>query len=151
MKITDVDYKYFVRYSSMFYSNMGNYYDSGASKLIPMLSIQKFEEILKTSNKWEEIKYIWDCIKETLYDNLPNKNKDEIKRINRNYFYLGDIKEDQVKTVDKFLSEHNINPINTRLMKISNKLVYLVSCIKKSNIEWEGTNIVGHYGISYLE
>ena len=68
------------------------------------------------------------------------------KNMKRNYFYLGDIKEEQVQTVDKFLNKNNINTINTRLMKLSNKLVYLVSSVKKTNIEWEGTNIIGHYG-----
>jgi glycerol-3-phosphate cytidylyltransferase-like family protein len=126
---------------------MGNYYDNGSSKLIPSISLQKFEDILKTSNKFIEIKYIWDCVKEIIYDNSNNKNKDDLKRINRNYFYLGDIKEEQAQTVDKFLTQHNINPINTRLMKISNKLVYLVSSTTKNNKEWEGTNIVGHFGI----
>jgi len=151
MKVTDVDYRYFLRYTSNFYSNMGNYFDEGYSKLIPNLPIQKFEEILKTSHKFEEIKYIWDCVKEIVYDNSNEKNKDKedlmSKMIHRNNFYLGDIKEEQVQVVDKFLQQHNINPINTRLMKISNKLVYLVASTKKTNIEWEGTNIVGHYGI----
>jgi glycerol-3-phosphate cytidylyltransferase-like family protein len=147
MKITDVDYKYFMRYASLFYSNMGNIFDGGASKMIPSIPSKKFEEMLKTSNKFEEIKYIWDCVKEIIYDTSYNKSKDSLKRVNRNYFYLGDIKEEQASTVDNFLIQHDINPIYTRLMKISNKLVYLVSSTKKTNIEWEGTNIVGHYGI----
>jgi repressor of nif and glnA expression len=92
MKITDVDYKYFIRYASWFYSNMGNVFDNGNSKMIPALNSSKFQEILKTSSKFEEIKYIWDCIKETLYDTSYNKNKHGLKRVNRNYFYLGDIK-----------------------------------------------------------
>jgi len=139
MKITDVDYQYFMRYSSLFYSNMGNYLDND-SKVVPNLTIQKFEDILKTSNKFEEIKYIWECVRELIFD------KDSSQMNNKNSFYLGGIKKEQILTVDKFLHQHGINPINTRLIKSSNKLVYLVASTKKTNIEWEGTNIVGHYG-----
>jgi dipeptidyl-peptidase-3 len=127
---------------------MGNYSSFGNQKFIPELECEKFEEILKCSSSYQEINYIWDCIKDIVYDNSSNFKTINLNEKNgKNSYYLGDIKEEDIKMIDKFLLEKNIEVLNTRLMKIShNKLCYLVASVDEKVQEWENSNIIGYYG-----
>lgn len=127
---------------------MGNYSSFGNTKFIPELECSKFEEILKCSNNYNEINYIWDCIKDIVYDNSTNfKTINLNEKQGKNNYYLGDIREEDIKIVDKFLQEKNIEVQNTRLMKINpNKFCYLVASCDERIEEWENSNIIGYYG-----
>jgi dipeptidyl-peptidase-3 len=131
---------------------MGNYSSFGNTKFIPELECYKFEEILKCSNNFSEINYIWDCIKDIVYDNSLNfKTINLNERQGKNNYYLGDIREEDIKLVDKFLLEKNIEVLNTRLMKINpNKFCYLVASCEERIEEWENSNIIGYYGNLFL-
>lgn len=128
---------------------MGNYSSYGNTKFVPEIEQDKFEDILKCSSNWSEIKYIWDCIKDIVYDDsLDFKTINLSEKHGKNSYYLGDIKEDDIKLIDKFLQSKNIEVLNTRLMKISpNKFCYLVASIEERQEEWEGSNIIGYYGM----
>jgi dipeptidyl-peptidase-3 len=130
---------------------MGNYSSFGNTKFVPQLKSEKFEEILKCSSSYSEINYIWTCIKDLVYDdtsafqtiNLTEKN-------GKNYYYLGDMKEEDIKTVDKFLLGKNIEVLNTRLLMINqSKYAYLVASVDERIEEWEKPSIIGYYGIYY--
>ncbi len=106
-----------------------------------------FEEILKCSTTFSEIQYVWDCIKEIVYDNSDQSNNINLKeKGGANYYYIGDIKEEKIKQIDNFLIEKKISPLNTRLLKLnSNQYAYLVGCIENKLEKWEDPNIIGYY------
>ncbi len=147
-----MDYKKFIVYAAKFYSNMGNYSSFGNTKFVPELEIEKFEDILKCSPNWADIKYIWDCVKDIIYDNSSNyKTINLNEKGGKNSYYLGDIKEEDIKTIDKFLQSKGIEVLNTRLMKITPfKFCYLVGSVEERLEEWEGSNIIGYYGKNLL-
>ena len=133
----------------MFYSNMGNYFSCGKNKFIPQLSIEKFEEILKSSPCYKEINYIWECIKNIVYDeSLEFKTINLNEKKGKNSYYLGEIKLENIIEIDTFLKDHNIELQNTRLMMINpNKFCYLVASIDERIEDLENDNkILGYYG-----
>jgi dipeptidyl-peptidase-3 len=127
---------------------MGNYTSFGNTKFIPELEIDKFEEILKCSEKYNEISYYWECIKGVVYDNSASYKTINLTENNgKNSYYLGGIKQEDIKHVDEFLAGKDIETLNTRLMMISpNKFAYLVASIDERIEEWEESNIIGYYG-----
>ena len=131
---------------------MGNYSSFGNTKFVPEIDQERFEDILKCSTNWSEIKYVWDCIKDIVYDDSSDfRTINLVEKKGKNSYYLGDIREDDIKTIDKFLQSKNIEVLNTRLMKICpNKFCYLVSSVEERQEEWEGSNIIGYYGIIKL-
>ncbi len=132
---------------------MGNYSSFGNTKFVPELEIEKFEDILQCSPNWSEIQYIWDCIKDIVYDDsLSFKTINLNEKNGKNSYYLGDIKEEDIKNVDRFLQTKNIDLLNTRLMKISpTKFCYLVASVDEKQEEWENSNIIGYYGKENLK
>lgn len=139
----------FIKYAAQFYSNFGNYNLYDRKKFVPELLQEKFEEILKSSTCFAEVKYIWDCIKDIVFD-----ESEEFKTISlsenkgKNCFYLGEIKLESIKEIDAFLLSKNKDLKNTRLMMINpNKFCYLVSSVDE-RIEDLGENnrIIGYYG-----
>lgn len=127
---------------------MGNYSSFGNTKFIPELHCEKFEEILKCSPNYNDINYIWTCIKDIVYDDtISYKTINLSEKNGKNYYYLGDIKEEDIKTVDKFLQHKGIDLLNTRLLMINHsKFAYLVASVDEKIEEWEKSNIIGYYG-----
>jgi dipeptidyl-peptidase-3 len=127
---------------------MGNYSSHDGCKFIPELDCDKLEEILKCSDKIDEIRYIWDCIKGVVYDNSSHYKTIKLKENNGiNSYYLGDIKEEDIKTIDSFLIQNGVDVLNTRLMMVNqNKLAYLVASIDNSTQELNDQGLIGHYG-----
>lgn len=127
---------------------MGNYAHFGNLKFVPELELEKFEEILKCSSNFNEISYVWDCIKDIVYDNSINFKTINLQEKNgKNSYYLGDIKEENIRAIDKFLLSKGIELLNTRLMMINqNKFCYLVASVEEKMEEWENSNVIGYYG-----
>ncbi len=143
-----MEYKQFIQYSTKFYSNSGNYSHFGNLKFVPELDQEKFEEILKCSSNFSEISYIWNCIKDIVYDNSINFRTINLNEKNgKNSYYLGDIKEENIRIIDKFLLSKGIELLNTRLLMINqNKFCYLVASVDERIEEWENSNVIGYYG-----
>jgi len=137
-----------MQYSAKFYSNLGNYSFFGNTKFIPELDSEKFEDILQSSSSYNEIKYIWDCIKDIVYDNsVKSKMINLNEKYGKNSYYLGDLKEENIKIIDKFILSKGIETLNTRLMKINqSRFCYLVASVDEKYEEWEDSNIFGYYG-----
>lgn len=128
---------------------MGNYDSFGNKKFFPELDIETFEEILKTSSAYNDFHYTWNCIKYTVYDDSPSCLMINLPENNgKNYYYMGDIKLEDIKKVDDFLMEKEISLLNTRLIKLSqNKFAYLVASVDQRTEVWEeNTTVVGYYG-----
>ena len=59
------------------------------------------EEILRVSSTFNEIKDVWDCVKDVVYDSSEQSNNINLKEKGGiNYYYLGDIKEEKIKQID---------------------------------------------------
>lgn len=145
--ITDVDYKYFITYAAKFYANMGNYLSYGYKKFIPDLDPDKFEQILQSSSTYDEINYTWKCIRDIIYDDSSSINTINLEeKGGKNSYYLGGIKEEQIKIVDNILSTKGISFLNTRLLMINpNKFVCLISSINEKKEELS-ENVIAYYG-----
>jgi dipeptidyl-peptidase-3 len=139
----------FIRYAAQFYSNFGNYSSYGKSKIVPELSQEKFEEILQSSTCFADVKYIWDCVKDIVYDeSLEYKTINLIENKGKNSFYLGEIKIENILEIDNFLKDNDTDLCNTRLVMINpHKFCYLVASVEE-RIEDLGENnrIIGYYG-----
>ena len=148
VQISQTQYKQFIAYAGAFYGNVSNYHSFGHRKFVPELDCAVFEEILSCSPTFNEIKYIWDCIKDIVYDNSESSNNINLKeKGGMNYYYLGDIKEEQIKQIDSFLLQKKISPLNTRLIKLAqSKYAYLVGSVEHKLEKWDDdSNIVGYY------
>lgn len=145
--ITDEDLKQFIEFVGKFYSNSGNYESFGKRKIMPELPIEKFEDILKTSPTYKEIEELWNKIKKTFYDNsAPFSTINLEEKGGKNSYYLGGISEEEIKMVDKFLQEKNIDPLNTRLLKVKgDKYVVLIGSIDTKTEQWTD-KITAYYG-----
>jgi len=71
-----------------------------------------------------------------------------IENKGKNSFYLGEIKLENIKEIDKFLKEHNKDLRNTRLIMINpSKFCYLVASVVERFEDLENNNkILGYYG-----
>ena len=151
--ITDVNYNYFIRYVAYFYSNFGNY-SSAKNKIIPRLSLNDFEKILKVSSSFKEISPIWDIIKYIIYDNAENVIHINLEENNgKNCYYLGWITKDKIKKTDEILKKNNYSLLNTRLLMLSSsKIVSLIGSIEEKQINLDDENIIlfGEYS-SFLK
>ena len=102
---------------------------------------------MRCSSTFSEIQYIWDCVKDIVYDNSEQSNNINLKEKGGiNYYYLGDIKEDKIKQIDNFLIDKKISPLNTRLLKLNtNQYAYLVGSIEHKLEKWDDPNVIGYY------
>lgn len=151
--ISDVNYNYFIRYVAYFYSNFGNY-TSSKNKIIPDLSLNDFEEILKLSPSFKDISPIWDIIKYIIYDNTENVIHINLEENNgKNCYYLGWITKDKIIKTDEILKKNNYSLLNTRLLMLnSSKIVSLIGSIEEKQINLDEENILlfGEYS-SFLK
>lgn len=110
---------------------------------------EKFEEILQSSTCYNEIKYIWDCVKDIVYeDSLEYKTINLTEKKGKNSYYLSEIKVENIVEIDEFLKKNEIEIRNTRLMMINlNKFCYLVASVEEriENLD-ENNRILGYYG-----
>jgi hypothetical protein len=88
-------------------------------------------------------------VKDIVYDDSINFKTINLNEKNgKNSYYLGDIKHEDIKTIDKYLMAKGIETLNTRLMMISpNKFCYLVASAEERIEECELPNLFGYYGI----
>jgi len=152
--ISDVNYTKFIRYAANFYSNFGNYTTQFRKKFIPTLSLEDFENILQLSDNFNDIKSIWEIVKYIIYDNTENvMNINLEERNGKNCFYLGGIKEDQIRKADEILENNNISLQNTRLFMLnSSKIVALIGSVeeKQETLNDEIILLYGEYS-SFLK
>ena len=131
--VTDINYTNFIRYAANFYSNFGNYTTQLRKKFFPELKLQDFDNILKLSTKYNDIKSIWEIVKYIIYDNTENVMNINLEEKNgKNCFYFGGIKEDQIRKTDEILKKNDISLLNTRLFMLnSSKIVALIGSIEE--------------------
>ena len=152
--ISQNDYDLFIFYVVNFYSYYGNYYSFGHSKVMPKLSIDKFELILKQSSKYESFSEIWNTIKNLIYKPsmlLPKTSSKYTSEDIVGTYYLNGITLDEIKKIDNILIKKNISLVNTRLQKVDeNKYEILIGSIEekeeKLTVAYENISITLKYG-----
>nr|CAD7197457.1 unnamed protein product [Timema douglasi] len=112
----------FLVYSSVFFSNSGNYKGFGDTKFVPNLPVDQLEVLLKTSKAWnsepEALQSLWDRVKGPLYS-LSEREK-QLSYPDKGitcYLSKNCTKEDTV-LVNDFLKSKGLEAYNTRLFKI---------------------------------
>ena len=144
--ISDVNYNEFIKYAAYFYSNFGNYTPQ-KNKIIPNLLREEFENILKISSAYNEIKSIWEIISYIIYDNGENVIHINLEENNgKNIYYFGAYSKEKIKKTDEVLKKNNYSLLNTRLYMINqSKTVTLFGSINDNQINLDNENIL-YYG-----
>ena len=148
-KIEPVLYKKFLEYAAKFYSNFGNY-TVKKEKFVPDLktkteneSILIFENILKTSNKFDDFKLIWDTIKYLIFNKNDDSRKIDLEEnYGKNGYYLGSITKEKIDATDKLLLSKDYSLLNTRLFYYNEKVVTLVSSVDETQLDLDDKNIL---------
>lgn len=140
----------FFEYAATVYDNAGNYRSFGYDKIYCEVPKETFEKIIRLSCCPQTIK-IFEEIGDIIYDKSElTKTINLTEKGGVNAYYLGGIKEEEIKKVDSFLSSINISHLNTRLIKFKNNddiecLAYLVGSVDNKVID-HGNNIYGVQG-----
>ena len=153
-KITPDMINKFLEYAAKFYSNFGNY-TLKKKKFFPEFNQSEvhsqtiFENILKTSTRFEEFSSIWQIIKCIIFDKSENViNIDLEEKEGKNCYYLGGIKKEQIQSTDGLLLSKNISLLNTRLFYYNSQIITLIGSIteKQENLDEDNKDIVLLYG-----
>lgn len=148
-KTSEKDADEFLEYAATIYDNAGMYRSFGFDKIYCEVSQENFEKILKLSND-ESVIEIYTKLADSIFDRSEStKSINLYEKGGVTAYYLGGIKEEEIKKVDEFLAGKNISPLNTRLIKFSNNdkdlYAYLVGSIDNKIID-NGNGIFGVYG-----
>ena len=143
----------FLEYAAKFYSNFGNY-TIKKKKFFPEFnkseqeSQQIFENILKTSSKYEEFSSIWQIIKCIIFDKSDNViNIDLEEKEGKNCYYLGGIKKEQIRATDDLLLDKKMSLLNTRLFYYNSQVITLIGSVneKQENIDKNNIFLYGEF------
>ena len=143
----------FLEYAAKFYSNFGNY-TIKKKKFFPEFnkseqeSQQIFENILKTSSKYEEFSSIWQIIKCIIFDKSDNViNIDLEEKEGKNCYYLGGIKKEQIRSTDDLLLDKKMSLLNTRLFYYNSQVITLIGSVneKQENIDKNNIFLYGEF------
>ena len=142
--ITEETYNKFMNYAASFYSCFGNY--RMKKQFIPSLSLNDFEDILKVSSKYNDIKSIWDIIKYIIYGDSENLSYINLEEKNgKNCYYFGGIKKDEILKIDEVLKKNNYSLLNTRLLMLISSKVVTIGSIEEKQINLNN-EIILYYG-----
>ena len=152
-KITPDMINKFLEYAAKFYSNFGNY-TIKKKKFFPEFNQSEgdsqtiFENILKTSTRFEAFSSAWRVIKCIIFDKSENViNIDLEEKEGKNCYYLGGIKKEQIQSTDGLLLSKNISLLNTRLFYYNSQIITLIGSIteKQENIDKDTVLLYGEF------
>ncbi|KZO99620.1 aflatoxin-detoxifizyme [Calocera viscosa TUFC12733] len=135
--VSEGDWTAFLEYVSQVLSNLVNYKSFGGSKFIPRISPEAFEKILKASPNGSEVSKVWDEVKDLIWSLEPEPQlligKPSAGHISN--YYLGEtISDEEVAEVQKLCEKLGVDPLNTRVNKISSSeyIILVASADKRS-------------------
>ncbi|EGR29751.1 hypothetical protein IMG5_149350 [Ichthyophthirius multifiliis] len=115
-------------YIASFFQNCGNYKSFGDSKFIPEISKEKFLQFIQSTKAYQLEKqnfdFIWDQTNFELYHyEKPYYHIDFINNNGISSYYSSNITQQEAELINKFMEQQeiNISPLNTRLLKHSEK------------------------------
>lgn len=141
-KIDDWSIIQFFEYATQIYGNLGNYTSYGDQKIIPQLSEDEFENIVKTIapsslNKFNQIKNL-----------IYSKEPSNLGYGNTTYLSNNVTKED-TDLIQRFLDTHNISGVNTQLTKFDNtnkSYAIYISSLNEKKFQFEECQVIVQYG-----
>jgi len=156
--ISEIEWQQFLAYAAAVLQNLGNYKSFGDKKIIPELSEEKFNTIIKLSEGYQahhaEFEDILENIKFVLYKCEPPYKVLGFRDQNGlTSYYSADITKAEATKIKDFEEEHKISPLNTRLVKLNDKTYWLrIASYEKGKLpyiksfEWQGLKIIVENG-----
>eukprot|EP00830_Metopus_es_P016334 TRINITY_DN501_c0_g1_i1.p1 TRINITY_DN501_c0_g1~~TRINITY_DN501_c0_g1_i1.p1 ORF type:complete len:713 (+),score=157.24 TRINITY_DN501_c0_g1_i1:43-2181(+) len=156
--VTDLEWRQLLAYSAGVLQNCGNYKSFGDKKFIPELSAEKFLAIIKVSTSFEHNKEslldIWEEIKDVIYRKDPPYKILGFRNENGlTSYYSSNIARVEAEIVKEFQEEAHISPLNTRLIKLYDKLYWLrIASAQKGELpyikshKWKDVEIIVENG-----
>lgn len=121
--VNEEEFKALLSYAAGFYCNMGNYKSFGDTKIIPGLSKEKFWKVIQCSSSYEEnstwFDKVWNACCNDMYNLDKRRRELGIGEKGVSTYYSSNITEEDITTVQKFMTTKNLSPYNTRLFKDS--------------------------------
>ncbi|PTQ38966.1 hypothetical protein MARPO_0048s0075 [Marchantia polymorpha] len=119
--ITIREWDLFLTYSTCFLTNMGNYLAFGDLKIVPGISEDKFELILKLcplqDQKREGLMSLWEKTRKRTFSLAPGERHLGMPPGGTSAYYSPNITLQDVNLVSEWMRQANIEPWNTRIFK----------------------------------
>ncbi|KAH6918593.1 dipeptidyl peptidase III [Coprinopsis sp. MPI-PUGE-AT-0042] len=149
--LSDLDWDDVIAYTTQVFSNLTNYRTFGNSKILPRVSAENFEAVIKNSPNADKALGLWNQLKEHIYASEPESILFVGKRSEGHIsnYYPGDnvITDDEIQAVQKAAEKLNIDVLNTRVVKNGpGDFTLLVASVNTDNVvshdvEVEGSQI----------
>ncbi|XP_067008544.2 dipeptidyl peptidase 3 isoform X2 [Anabrus simplex] len=120
-KLTNDDFQAFLVYASGIFTNMGNYKGFGDSKIIPNLSEDKFEKVLKLSEVYRRepklLQELWSRCKESIFSLSEREKTLSFPDKGVTTYFSQNCKQEDAELINGFLKKHNMEAYNSRAFK----------------------------------
>ncbi|CAM6085105.1 unnamed protein product [Calypogeia fissa] len=115
------EWEFFIAYANCFLTNLGNYLAFGDFKIVPGVSEDKFDGIVKASPLQGERKHrlvtLWEKTRKKIYSLAPGERALGFPPTGKTAYYSEDITEAEVKLVAEWMKQERVEPWNTRIWK----------------------------------
>ncbi|KAI8139800.1 peptidase family M49-domain-containing protein [Fennellomyces sp. T-0311] len=102
----------FLQYSAQFLGNLSNYKSFGDEKFVPRVAVEELEKIVEAAGAT-----LSSQVKQELYDLEKNTLLGFPEDGHLSGYYSQDMTKEDISSVQDFLEEHKIEPLNTRVFK----------------------------------
>lgn len=123
---TEDEAKAVLVYAAGVFANAGNYKGFGDSKIIPGITADRFEGILKISPVWGELEKLWADLKEKIYDLSSGRSCLGYPPQGCTTYLSKNCDSGDNERVQNWLKKHQIQCYNTRLFKtiVNDRVTY---------------------------
>ncbi|CAG9333102.1 unnamed protein product [Blepharisma stoltei] len=120
---TELDIKQFKAYAAGIYTNCGNYLSFGDTKIVPEISQEKLDALVSSVNS-DRVAYIWNLIKNVVYDYSPSRRQLGFPdKGGVTSYYSSNITSQDAELAKNFLQSVNLVDLhfNSRLWKVGDQ------------------------------
>ncbi|CAH1954695.1 unnamed protein product [Acanthoscelides obtectus] len=123
---TEDEYQALLVYSCGVFCNAGNYKGFGDTKIVPNMEQSRMEGMLKLSTIWDQLKPLWNSLKDTLFDLKPGITCLGYNPEGVTTYLSKNCTPQDTDQVQAWLKTEKIECYNTRLFKTENngKITY---------------------------
>ncbi|KAL0946907.1 hypothetical protein HGRIS_013069 [Hohenbuehelia grisea] len=118
--LSSKEWEELLQYTNQVLSNLVNYKSFGFTKIIPRVSVDKFETVVKNSANAEKAVALWNNLKDHIYATSPESSLFIGKRSEGHIsnYYLGErITDEEVESVQVAAEKLGVDVLNTRVRK----------------------------------
>jgi dipeptidyl-peptidase-3 len=124
----------FVNYSSLVFSNLGNYLSFGDSKFIPRISKEYFMTIIKSYSPSQEAPF--NKIIDEIYSLTETNKFLGMPPTFCSQYFKGDFTKEDIDRVNNFIKKKNIEPWNTVCVKNGNHIEIKIASISNPHKDY---------------